>query len=108
MTPSRSSFPVTQFYRTEMIDQYLTVAGESGRGSTTTILNQSSTILWYTCGNMVTTTTEVARFFWSLLGPRDENNILAASTVASMEHFVPLSQVGSHTLPCDQINKKSK
>ena len=55
------------------------------------IMDQSSTILWWTCGNMVTTTIEVARFFWALLGPAP--TVLEQKTVESMKKFVPLNKV---------------
>jgi CubicO group peptidase (beta-lactamase class C family) len=86
----KPTMPVTQFFTTQKISEYLTVPGESGYGKTTAIFNQSSTILWWTCGNMVTQTREVARFFWALLGPTP--TIVNATTLAAMEHFKPLNK----------------
>jgi D-alanyl-D-alanine carboxypeptidase len=86
----KSKFPVTQFFTTQKISDYLTVPGQSGHGTTTTIFNQSSTILWWTCGNMVTHTSEVARFFYDLLGPSPM--IVNATTLKSMMDFRPLNK----------------
>lgn len=82
-----------RFFRAEMIDELLTVPGTTGGGyahlPTTIIYNQSSTILGWTCGNMVGTAGDVARFLWDLLGP--EPRVVPPQQLAQMEEFKPLS-----------------
>jgi len=83
----RAKLPDSFMYTTQMINQKLTVPGQAEGGwggyPNTTIWNQSSTILGWTCGNLVATTQDVANFFWELLGPN--SNLLPESTVTSMK-----------------------
>jgi len=62
-----------KFYRKERIDEFLTVPGSTGGGyahlPVTQIYNQSSTVLGWSCGNIVGTAGDVASFLWDLLGP---------------------------------------
>jgi len=84
-----------KFYRDEMLNTpgFMTVSGRTGGGwaklPNTTIWNQSSTILTWTCGNMAAKAEDVAGFFWDLLGP--DAKILSADTLKQMEVFHPLS-----------------
>jgi len=83
-----------KFYRDEMLNTpgFQTVSGRTGGGwaslPNSTIWNQSSTILGWTCGNMAAKAEDVAGFFWDLLGP--DAKILSADTLKQMEVFRPL------------------
>jgi len=87
-------FSGSHFFQRENLQNLLTVPGHTGGGWAKTppvlIWNQSSTILGWTCGNMVTTALDVAKFMWGLLGPHSD--VLPASTVEEMKHFVPLNK----------------
>lgn len=82
-----------KFFTTQPISDLLTVPGITGGGwghlPKTTIYNQSSTILGWTCGNMVGTTSDVANFVWDLLGP--DALVVPEAQVKEMEVFKPLS-----------------
>lgn len=90
----RNSLRGSFFFQKEMLDERLTVPGYSAGGwaqtPPTTIFNQSSTILGWTCGNLVSTALDMAGFIWDLLGP--EARVLSASSLAEMTTFKPLSQ----------------
>lgn len=87
-----SMFADTHFYQSEPIDSMLTVPGKSGGGwsKATTILHQSSTILGWTCGNMVAPTLDVARFFYTLLSDPAHPGFVSASLLQEMKRFKPL------------------
>jgi CubicO group peptidase (beta-lactamase class C family) len=82
-----------RFYKDEPISDYLTVPGATGGGfghlPKLAIYNQSSTILGWTCGNIVGTAGDVANFVWDLLGPTPA--VVGAPQVDQMEVFKPLS-----------------
>lgn len=99
----KEEMPSAHFYSTEMINDpdYLALPGYSFGGwggyPNTTIFNQSSTILGWTCGNLVAPAEENAAFFWDLLAPLvgGTSTILKDETVlsmnASMTLFSPVS-----------------
>eukprot|EP00036_Acanthoecidae_sp_10tr_P011788 CAMPEP_0182927462 /NCGR_PEP_ID=MMETSP0105_2-20130417/13801_1 /TAXON_ID=81532 ORGANISM="Acanthoeca-like sp., Strain 10tr" /NCGR_SAMPLE_ID=MMETSP0105_2 /ASSEMBLY_ACC=CAM_ASM_000205 /LENGTH=406 /DNA_ID=CAMNT_0025065411 /DNA_START=17 /DNA_END=1233 /DNA_ORIENTATION=- len=82
-----------KFYTDQTISDYLTVPGVTGGGWShlpkLSIYNQSSTVLGWTCGNMVGTTADVANFIWELLGPTPD--VVPEAEVKQMEVFKPLS-----------------
>lgn len=89
----RNDMPSALFYSTEMINDVLTLPGFAAGGwggyPNTTIWNQSSTILGWTCGNLVASAVDNAVFFWQLLG--NEGQILKVETVEAMRNVVPLN-----------------
>lgn len=82
--------PNSQFFNNEMIDEVATVPGFAAGGwggyPNTTIWNQSSSILGWTCGNLAATAEDNAVFFWNLLG--SESKILNETTVQGMKDAV--------------------
>lgn len=82
-----------KFLTTQTISDLLTVPGVTGGGwghlPKVIIYNQSSTVLGWTCGNMVGTTADVASFLWNLLGP--DPTVVPEAQVKQMEVFKPLS-----------------
>jgi hypothetical protein len=73
-----------KFFTDQTISDHLTVPGKSGGGWShdpiVTVYNQSSTILGWTCGNIVGTTSDLASFVWDLLGPNPKVRALVWCT----------------------------
>lgn len=82
-----------QFFSNQTISDLLTVPGTTGGGFAhlpkLQIYNQSSTILGWTCGNIVGNTGDVAKFLWNLLGPVPK--VVPAAELKQMKMFKPLS-----------------
>jgi len=74
------------------IKDYLTVPGVSvsKNWDNTLIWNQSASILGWTCGSMVGTVRDVARFYFDLLGPG--NSLVTADRRKHMIDFQPLNK----------------
>lgn len=85
----QADMPKSYIFQKEMLNEKLTVPGHAAGGwggyPNTTIWNQSSTILGWTCGNLVATAEDVAVFFWDLLGPTKK--VLREDVVNSMMQF---------------------
>lgn len=90
---THTSFRRLSFLQRERLDASLTVPGHTGGGwaqtPPTSIWNQSSSILGWTCGNMVGTALDVAGFIWDMLGPTPR--VLPAHIVSEMKQFKPLN-----------------
>ena len=88
---NKTDYEDIQFFTDEALTRWLTVPGKSGSlfQKKTTILSQNSSILGWTCGNMVSPVLDVARFFYALLGSK--LNIVNAASLSEMTNFKPLS-----------------
>ena len=87
-------FSRSKFFTDQILSEYQTVGGISGMDPTpasnfTEIYTQSSTILGFTCGNMVGPSSDMAAFMWDLL---HEKNVVEPSYLKQMEQFKPLSK----------------
>jgi len=73
-----------------MSSQGLTVAGSSLDYGPATLYTQDASILGWTCGNVLASAQEVARFYWDLLGPMA--SIVSPASLAVMKNTTTLSQ----------------
>ena len=82
----------THFFTDEPLPEYLSVQGRCGGYNTTTggpapsyeIYPQNSSIVGYTCANVVAPPLDVARFFYALLG---ERSVVNETTLRTMTQF---------------------
>lgn len=96
-----SAFANTHFATTGKISDTLTVPGSSFVSTdprtppteVVTVYNQSSSILGWTCGNVVAPALEVARFYNALLAPTAGKvpSIVSKDSLATMTQFNALS-----------------
>jgi CubicO group peptidase (beta-lactamase class C family) len=96
-----SAFANTHFPTTGKISDALTVPGSSSVSTNprapptevVTVYNQSSSILGWTCGNVVAPALEVARFYNALLAPTAGKvpSIVSKDSLATMTQFNPLN-----------------
>eukprot|EP01060_Flectonema_neradi_P004029 TRINITY_DN12667_c0_g1_i1.p1 TRINITY_DN12667_c0_g1~~TRINITY_DN12667_c0_g1_i1.p1 ORF type:complete len:406 (+),score=77.95 TRINITY_DN12667_c0_g1_i1:60-1277(+) len=86
--PAATALSGAHFFANQNLTQYLTCAGRSGSQPMVPIEDQSSSILGFTCGNLVGTALHMARFMHALVHQKD---ILSADILNQMETFKPLS-----------------
>lgn len=68
----------------------LTVSGKSMAYGETDLYKQDASILGWTCGNLASSGRDVAKFFYSLLGPG--NSIVSQSSLIDMMGWMTLSR----------------
>jgi len=86
--PDPSRYPSFKFLTDKgYLSDHLTVPGASvgGMWDPATIYNQNPSILGWTCGNLVGTTQDVARFFFDLFDPDSPSKIVSASAQETMQ-----------------------
>jgi len=92
--PVQKDLRRVSLYQREMINKHLVVPGHAAGGwggyPNTTLYNQSSTILGWTCGNMAASAHDVAVFYWNLLGP--EARVVPEAMVTEMKKFKPINK----------------
>jgi CubicO group peptidase (beta-lactamase class C family) len=87
---TRDAFPHTHTPRTGPMDQRgLTAAGDSKFYGVTTLYHQDASILGWTCGNVIASAQDAARFYWELLGT---HSVVNASSLAVMEEWRTLDK----------------
>lgn len=92
--PRQDAFQHTAFMNRGPIGDANIVVGHEGKAAglwpirgPTVIAAQDSSVLGWTCGNLVSTTREVALFFWQLLV---EESIISHATLQHMKELRPL------------------
>jgi hypothetical protein len=92
--PNKEDYPTLQFLGTDgRLSDALTVPGTTDNlswGRKTVVSNQTSSILGWTCGNMVGRTLDVAQFFFDLLGP-SSNPVVSEASKEFMCEFAPVT-----------------
>jgi hypothetical protein len=62
----------------------LTVAGYSQAYGQATLFEQDASILGWTCGDLVASARDVAKFYWDLISPDSLNKVVSEASLSSM------------------------
>jgi len=86
-------YPSMKLQNKGKLKETLSVAGLSGfYGPKTTLWEQDSTIMGWSCGGMNANTGDLAKFFYDLLDESSPNQLVSASARKEMSRLKPLSE----------------
>jgi hypothetical protein len=70
----------------------LTVAGRSLAYGEAELFNQDASILGWTCGYLIASARDVAKFYWDLLSPFADNKVVSDASLKTMQEWNTLDK----------------